>query len=620
MVSRSKKVEGPRRLRVSINELAASDPVFAANIFNTSFTKSKKFDPEVWEFFPPTFREFVESPAYLGMKGRFYECYIEDFEKFFGDGNPFDRGEFNEIFNVTGIGGGKSYSIGAFAAYFVLCILCLRDPATYLGILGTGKPLAPRSKIAIMNCSVNARNAMRVVFGDIKTKIDMCQWFRRHYPPNPRIASELQFDVPPNDGGDIDKIYKCVYIIPGSSSEYAAIGYNIILGILDEANSYPSTEMKDGAEEVYNAMKDRTVSRFGSAGAMACVSQAVYVDDFLERKLRNPNLGKSYKVRRSSWGAKFGEDWSGVGFWFDPVKMEAISPLLGEKREPPEGASERSVYVHGEYHESFLRDPVRAWRDFGAHPTTSVNRFFTKWWLIEQRGEVNYKSPVKFIGDDGKVVFQPWFRPVHPGPYYIHVDASSMSGKDATGIAMTHVDSVTEEGEPVVELDCLIRLQGTPAKPIPAKAIRELITYIRRTLGFPIAQVTYDGYTSDDTLQMSRESGIPAEYLSVDKTPEPYTDLMNMIIEDRFVYYLERTTEEPLETFNKFTYDRLSPTEVFVAELINVEEVRSGAKWKVDHSPRNSKDCSDAVAGAVHSAAKYHRRRGPVELRTTFYG
>ena len=619
MVARRKIIE-PRRPRVSIEELAAADPAFAANIFNTSYTKAKDFDPTIWEFYPPTFREFVDSPQYMGMKGRFYECYIEDFEQFFGTGNPFDRGEFNEIFNVTGIGGGKSYSVGAMAAYFTLCILCLRDPAHYLGVLGTGKPLAPRSKIAIMNCSVSAKNALRVVFGDIKTKIDMCQWFRRHYPPNPRIASELQFDVPPNDGGDPDKIYKCVYIIPGNSSEYGAIGYNIILGILDEANSYPNTDMKDGAEEVYNAMKDRTVSRFGSAGAMACISQAVYVDDFLERKLQNPNLGKSLKIRRSSWVAKYGPDWAGKGFWFDPVKMEVISLLLEEKTPAPEFASDRAEYINGEYHESFLRDPVRAWRDFGAHPTAAVNRFFTKWWIIEQRGEKNFKSPVKNVTDEGKVVFHPWFRPVHPGPYYIHIDASSMSGKDACGVAMTHVQSTTEDGEPVVELDLLIRYQGTPTKPIPAKAIRELVTQLRRKLGFPIALVTYDGYTSDDTLQMYIDQGIPAEYLSVDNNNEPYTDLMDMMIEGRFLYYLERYSDEPLETFNKFTYDQLTPTEVFVSEFINLEEVRSGQKWKCDHGPRGSKDCSDAVAGATHSAAKYHRDRGPIKLRSSFFG
>ena len=89
--------------------------------------------------------------------------------------------------------------------------------------------------------------------------------------------------------------------------------------------------------------------------------------------------------------------------------------------------------------------------------------------------------------------------------------------------------------------------------------------------------VTYDSYQSTDSVQLLRQKGFKTGTVSIDKDSIPY-DVMKTAFYDSRI-------EAPL-------HDKA------LEEIVRLE--RDTKTGRVDHAPRFSKDCADAVAGVVH--------------------
>jgi len=68
------------------------------------------------------------------------------------------------------------------------------------------------------------------------------------------------------------------------------------------------------------------------------------------------------------------------------------------------------------------------------------------------------------------------------------------------------------------------------------------------------------------------------DYLSLDRTTGPYVSFKNAMQDNRVL---------------------LPRSNILVKELVELEHTRNGAKEKVDHPARGSKDVADAVCGVV---------------------
>lgn len=99
--------------------------------------------------------------------------------------------------------------------YLAHWTLCLKDPQAFFDLL-------PGSRIAFMQMSTSEKQALEVVFGDIKARIKHSPWFQKH-PFDPAFKNQLRFE-------------KDIWIIPGDSSDLTFEGYNILGGIIDEAD------------------------------------------------------------------------------------------------------------------------------------------------------------------------------------------------------------------------------------------------------------------------------------------------------------------------------------------------------------------------------------------------
>ncbi len=488
-------------------------------------TTKEEFDDLLWFLEHPEYehrvvdvRTFIDSPDYLNAERECWPSVKDDLEALF-------KGKYTEAVFCEAIGAGKSYKSSVIFAYMLYRILCLKDPQRHFG-------LAKGSSICFINMSVRAEQSRKVVFNDVKARIDNSPWFRRFYPPDPDIKSELRFA-------------KHISIFPGNSRETFPIGFNVLGGIMDEAAFYTETDTHDVAEEMFNALHSRIKNRFGDNGLLVMISSPRYVDDFIEKKVKEAQTNpKIFSRRKKLWESKPADRFCGIWIDFDGGKI------------PVEFETEAG------------RNPETFKRDFMAIPALALEPYFKRMDLVDSCVDPKMEHPIDAYGK-----FKPWFKgKPHSWFYYIHVDLAHR--RDAAGIAMAH-----DEDDRIV-VDFMLRIKAPAGGEIFFSDIREIIFKLE-ALNFRIDKVTFDGWQSIDSIQILKENGFDCEVFSVDRNTAAYDTLKEKIYAGKLKCY------------------RYEP---FLQEMSRLE-LKEGAK--VDHPPSGSKDVTDAVAGAVYAAVSH---------------
>lgn len=536
---------------------------------------------DVWEFEPVDIEEFLESEEFLGSISKsLFPCVKQDIINIFW-GNPrqlLEKRRFKEIIFKEAYGTGKSERAAIMSTYITYLVLCLRDPSKYFGFL-------PGSKITVINVSTTQKQAKDIVFSKIKGKIDHCPWFKNHgysYDPNNKL--ELRFDPADSAKIDTEKIYKNVYIIPGSSSAFSALGYDVLCAIIDEATAYGIENDMDKAEIIYNTLKGRVSSRFPRAGMIVLAGNPHHVSDFLEIRLKEAEEQRDVYIvkQRSIWEAKM-SDYDGDWFYFDYSKMKEVDEV--------EFGKTTVIKVPIIYYDEFKNAPEMSIRNLAGISLESISRFFSNIDTIQDMFvNSGRKNPVEDIitvtelerPEDlpsetnravvkTKVVFAKWFKPVNKGVHALHIDIGI--NNNALGLALGHVCDY-EKGLQQFWIDCVIRLKGSQSNPNILADVRDIV-YQLSNMGFNINYVSLDGYQSTDTLQILIRRGYDAFYLSIDKQMAPYINFRQSIYESR--------VNCPFDSFLKY-------------ELETLENVNDK---KVDHPFKGSKDVADATCGVI---------------------
>ncbi|MEI6831711.1 MAG: hypothetical protein WCK61_03295 [Candidatus Omnitrophota bacterium] len=466
---------------------------------------------------PADIRKFIVSPDYLGLANTCWLSIINELEQFYS-------GNYSEAAFCKGIGAGKSFEASIIESYDLHQLLCLRNPQQYFG-------LAEGSNICVVNMSVSAEHSRKIVFNELKSRVINSLWFMKYYQPDLNITTELKFP-------------KNIFVFPGNSNENFPIGFNIYSAVLDEASFFIQTKDHDVAEEIFNALQSRMRSRFGDkSGKMVVISSPRYIEDFIERKLREAQENhKIFASRKKLWEVKpeshFSGKWVQFGEYQIPDELEDIAK----------------------------RDPERFKRDYMALPSMVIEPFFKNHDLLEYAIDLQQEDPL-----DEQRRFKPWFKGMGY-QYRIHVDLSLR--RDSTGFAMAH-----NEDDWIV-VDLMEQIKVPINGEINIAGIRERIVELQKR-GFDIAGVTFDGWQSADSIQFLNSIGIQATVLSVDKDTAAYDTLKERIYSKKIKYY------------------RYQP---FLDELKRLEFIEGK---KIDHPRSGSKDVADAVAGAVFMCVSY---------------
>lgn len=527
---------------------------------------------------PASIREFL-GVGYLDIERKVRPGIAQALAEIFGEEVNGKRiANFEEAMVTGGIGIGKTTFASIALPYMAHWTLCLKDPQDFFDLL-------PGSRIAFMQMSTSEDQALQVIFGDIKARIEHSDWFVQNYPHDPKYTKQIRF---PKD----------IWILPGDSSETTFEGYNILAGILDEMDSHKVTKDKDYASQGFDTINSRIASRFideendGHKGLLICIGQMKKGVGFAatkyEEMLKNP---KAHVTRMAIWESLGWQRWTNDdgtrnSFWYDVKRKQIIPETLVEYLNNPD-----MMEIPNAYKGQFTNNPEKALRDLAGIPPAINDPFISlvdkidscrdRW--AEKHGD---ESPVKT--NPTRPEFEEWFRGNgDPRRRAVHIDLAISGDGDALGMAMGHVDRLVErenELKPHIVIDCLIRIKASAGQEIILSDVRNVLYLLKYEYKFRIVDVTMDGFQSTDTMQQLRKKKFKVDYLSVDRSTLPYEDLREAIYEERidFPRYL--------------TYVNKGDTDLVEVAVRELQQLTNTGR-KIDHPTNGSKDLADAMAG-----------------------
>jgi hypothetical protein len=554
----------------------------------SNWNPQRAFDELEWLKQHPEFEQMPASmPEFLGEDYLNIEKGVrpgvrDELIELFGDEVNGERiAKYRWAMFTGAIGIGKTTMASIILPYMCHWILCLKDPQGFYDLL-------PGSRIAFMQMSTSEDQAKETVFGDIKARIEHSPWFQRNYSFDPNFKNQLRF---PKD----------IWVLPGNSAETTFEGYNILGGILDEADSHKVTKEKDYAEQGWDTINSRIDSRFQDRGFLLTVGQMKKSNGFAKKKYEELKKDKenAHTVRMTIWESigwkKLGMIKSGGvrdSFWYDTKRKEIIPSGAGAIIA---SGNENLMEIPNLYRKNFENGPEKALRDLAGIPPAAGDPFISLTYKLDEaveRWQERYDSLGSPVTDDPtRPQFESWFKAHDSLRRSIHLDIAYSAEGDALGLAMGHVAEVIEyDGElkPYIVFDFLLRMKAAPGTEILLQDARRIIYDMKEEFGFRVQKVTMDGFQSTEMKQQLRKRKFSTEYLSVDRSKNPYEDLRDAIYEDRIEFppyytYLEKGSDDKIQ--------------IAVKELSELED---GDK-KVDHPALGSKDVADCMAGVTYT-------------------
>jgi len=593
--------EEQETLRLMMEELQTSESATEEATILNALTRAEYKTPLV------SMQQFLEDPYYLGDTcGDLYKKWREVLSELF------EGGIYHEVIFTGSIGSGKTFCAAVGLIRTIYELSCMKNPQKSFG-------LADKSQIAIASLSVNEGLAIKVVLENIAVKLAGSPYFKENFPPE-ILKKEIKF---PNN----------IWVTARATTDTSALGLNIIAGIIDESNFLNRNKGSarqgananvDRAETIYTLIKRRMKSRFERRGKLPgilfLVSSKQTEDDFTAKRLREAKESGDPHIFCADfalWDVK-PEAYANGRFKVLVGSEATFSRILDEKEEElysvkanlPEGSY--IIDVPEEFRADFERDLEGSLRDLGGVSTLSVTPFIQRREKIVDAIDSTRIHPFSSISYDSSkggsfrwdLMVRPAMAPSTGLSNYtgktvpilnpsasraIHFDPSI--NNDNTGVCMAHIGGWKDvkrrapdgteylERAPVYVVDFVLQIVPPVGGEIVLADNRQIV-YDLSAHGYTITSITIDGHQSTDTIQQLSAQGYNAVYQSIDKKMDPYETLKMALYENRVIYY---------------DYPPL------LKELRKLQV--NWIKGKVDHpaGAGGSKDCADALAGAVYA-------------------
>lgn len=520
--------------------------------------------------FPVDVETFVLHPAYMNASKDVWPEIIPHLKEI-------NSGKYTETVLTGGIGVAKTTIALYTQAYQTYVLLCMKDPHGEF-------ELDRATEIEIVFQSINAGLAKDVDYTRFRNMIAKAPWFRGKY--DPLHVSFLKFN-------------RNIIVKPISGEATAAIGQNVIGGILDEVNFMKvvekskktrDNEVYDQAIKNYNSIAARRKSRFMKMGGfipgMLClVSSRNYPGQFTDIKEREALTDKQIHIYDQVL-------WNLRPHRFGPERFTVFvgdltrKPRVLNDNEPLHAADrERGLYraIPTEYRKDFDKDLMGSLREIAGVATMALHPF-----IVDVESMVACFGIVASVGSRESIDFEATKLQLYPKrfmmpdePRFAHVDLAFTG--DSAGVAVGFVPKFVKmdrggkvvEHLPLIRYDLLLKIRPPRHGEIQAEDIRRLLYAIREHV--PLRWVSFDSYQSRDSLQILHSQGFIVGQTSMDTDPIAY-----MVAKQAFT---DRRIQAP--AFPE------AVTEWTSLELDRKEN-------KVDHPPNGSKDVADAMAGVAH--------------------
>jgi len=567
---------------------------------------SFKFD---YEERPVSINEFIEKPIFLGTSTEqgqlIYKRWRDALDEIF-------ESDYKTLIVMTGaIGTGKSTVAVIALAYILYRLLCLKDPWAQFKLAETGK-----MGICFFNLTKSLGDSRG--FGKLQSLLMKSYWFQNRKTGVVRERDKDKYIEFP--------LFSYLLASPYAKG-FGTLGEDVICGMLDEVDS-PSESIKQKArvlkayESTVRRFESRFVTQGQSLGRLFLVAskqdEMSFIDTFVTKMQES---GKVLVYDMPLWDVKPKKLYTGVTF---PVAVgDAFHPPKILKTDETDEAIQdgyRIINVPVEFKEEFLRDLVGSLRDLAGVTVAGARRrklFASDVFIAECFDEKRLDPvavPTIHIGlqDEAELIMYVDLKKIlldKKVARYIHMDIAYTG--DALGLAMCgvsdwmQVDIEKEDGTfkkqkvPIVDTDFVMRIKAREGDRIPIHKIRKFVLQLR-TLGFRIQKFTSDlRLASEDTLQILGKAGVPAEYVSVDRTDEAYTSLRNLIYEKRWKCF---RNERLFFELKHLEHDTVTGKVDHPDEVKDIEILTDGSINEVVVA--GSKDVADAVAGSVWACIK----------------
>ena len=581
---------------------------------------------------PPTIREFVEDPFWLGevlkssdenpgLFPTWKEILVRDFDK---------ESVINNLVITGSLGIGKTYVALVIFLYRLTMAALLRNPTNFFG-------LSKGSRIMYCILSVSRSVVSQTAFGDAINFLGNSPFFVEdlHFNANLKYSNQ---EIRLGEGG---------IVLTAGSKGHHVIGRNTLGIFLDEGNFRLEKNPDMRAYKLFGEIRTRIKNRFqkvaGFLPAISIISSSatdessftsMIIEDIVKSKDKTQLVYSNniYQIKSADeWrrletpeelidmhALKLKPTWFKVAHGLknvDPVMLKGLYDKNGKPvgkgpwEEPTPGCKVELVPV--DYIEDFQRNVIVSLQSISGISTGSSMRMFPSMAdvhkCIEQSKSLNLPKVCQtaFIPcsqeDDKEIwdylIHNEFLQRVkgmicpkrHPGaPRFLHLDLAT---RTTAGLAICHpvaakevngvvrIDgTVFDEWRMIVEFDMILAITSGKSKPISFEKIQKFIMWLRDRAGFQFGLVTADTFQSHMQLEMLETRGFKIDALSVDRTKKPYYALRTAFEDGRV--YLDHAPELLLKEFEN---------------LIDLPD-------KIDHPEHGSKDLADAVAGSYYDA------------------
>lgn len=497
---------------------------------------NEKVDDVIWEIEKDLWIErpvdiwtFLYHPYFLGSlynnngKSGIYPFWMRLMNDLYP--SPFYT-KFNEVLLSTGIGIGKStITCGAISPYEAYKLLCLKNPATYYGLLAN-------SVIVTALFSSTMDLVTGVNWPKMRDAMVMSPWFKKRLnlsDTDPKIKS---LDLSKN-----------VAVQIGSRTQHA-ISRDVLIAIVDEGNAgVLNDQVRDNYNEIYRRRKSRFENGFRVPGLLLACSSPKGEDDFINSRINRESKNPAVLVidNVAEWDVK-DKGYSGKKFFLFIGNDEQDGRPLhkGDKLEnfDPELILKAPIETLPEFEKDF----IGALRDIAGRrsvPATSLFKSRDKLAKAFSGRNIFKKDIISLdvratLDDIKPYLDMDFIKTCLTRKYSRYIGVDFGLNGDKFGLAMGYAkypDNVEYSDDRYIDKEYVIEgavsFKAKTKEGVPSAAVRQLIRYFRN-LGFPIQLITADK-PGQVMLQDLLRDGFVVQYLSVDVDRRPYFVLKDQV-------------------------------------------------------------------------------------------
>lgn len=434
--------------------------------------------------------------------------------------------------------------------YDIYKLGCLKNPCEFY-------QLSPGTMIIMAIFSATAATT-KVNWEEITQGIEACPWIKRKIVDKRGVERKIGPVVPV-------EVIPGIFVQTGSKFQHS-MGKAIFSAMMDEAAFGGAN--KNDSQKSYNELSSRIKTRFSkwgskgnTPGQLFLISSPKEAGDFMQYRIEeSQKAGASLtKIMQNiaTWDADPDKDSDDKFTVF--IGNENKEPCIYEQNEEvPIEEMDYLIYPPMRFYEEFKKDLLISIMNYGGITTTSDMALFKSPTVLNDAFILNnpFQQDVITLPFDkmDKQLIDfcdlTYFKDIRHPDYnrFIHIDAAySTNTLDVYGLAAgyciltdntiineQHPDLINEEDafskkDRQYFIDFAVGITAPKGQEVSLTKVQDFIEYLIKKCNYPVACISADQFQSKQTLQNLQTKGFNTEYISVDRTRDPYLFLRYLI-------------------------------------------------------------------------------------------